>query len=205
MTAEATSIKIKSRYNSGAILIHWVMAIAFFMMLASGILMTYVDIGQSLKFQMYQWHKSGGVLLLMAFGLRLMWRWISDIPELPNHFSNLEKTAAKSGHWALYAFMILMPLTGWLMASSSAFGLPTIVFGWFTWPHIQDVPTLFGLSPWPGIAGNEALETLAKNAHFFLAIFFGITIATHIAAVIKHARVDNENLLTRMWWGANQK
>ncbi|MEM7619927.1 MAG: cytochrome b [Pseudomonadota bacterium] len=176
------------RYNTGAIILHWIMALAFFLMLASGIVMTYIDIGQSLKFQMYQWHKSLGVLLLLALGLRIIWRFISTAPALPDHFSALEKIAGHAGHLALYVFMILMPLSGWVMVSSSVYGLPTIVFDMFEWPHIPD------------IQGNEVIETRSRNAHFVFAVLFSIIIFTHIAAVIKHMLYDNENLLNRMWW-----
>lgn len=150
--------------------------------------MTYVDLSQNLKFQMYQWHKSGGVLLLLAFGVRLIWRILSVVPELPQSLIGLEKKAAKFGHFALYALMLLMPLSGWVMVSSSIYGLPTIVFGWFQWPHI------------PGLQGNELVETASRNIHFALAILFFLVIVTHILAVVKHAYIDKENLLTRIWW-----
>ena len=60
-----------SRYNSFAIILHWVMAWGFFLMLGSGVVMTYGPIEQSLQFNIYQWHKAGGVLLLLAFALRI--------------------------------------------------------------------------------------------------------------------------------------
>ena len=184
------------RYNSIAIILHWVMAIGFLMMLGSGVAMSYIELEQSLKFNLYQWHKGGGVLLLIAFVLRFGWRIVSQvkgwIPALPEDFPKLEKLAAKAGHWALYVLMIAMPLTGWLMVSASVYGLPTVVFGWFEWPHI------------PGVEGNEALNKLAKDLHFYLAIAFGLTIAGHIGAVVKHKIVDGENLMNRMWWSKGE-
>ncbi|MEM7617141.1 MAG: YceI family protein [Pseudomonadota bacterium] len=181
------------RYNSVAIILHWAMALGFFIMLGSGIAMTYFELNQNLKFQIYQWHKSGGVLLLLAFGLRISWRIISQfllkqIPSLPEKLPKLEKLAAKLGHLGLYALMFALPLSGWVMVSSSVYGLPTIVFNWFQWPHI------------PGIQGNEMISNLSKNFHFYFAIAFGLMIFTHIAAVVKHAVKDKMNLMTRMWW-----
>ena len=176
------------RYNNIAIILHWVMALAFFMMLGSGIVMEYADIDNSLKFQLYQWHKSGGVLLLLAFFLRIVWRLISHAPKLPETFQSWEKFAAKAGHIGLYALMLLLPLSGWVMVSSSVYGLPTIVFDIFEWPHI------------PGLEGNEEVENMAKFAHFIFAIAFGLLILGHIGAVIKHAVIDKENILKRMWF-----
>lgn len=176
------------RYHSAAIALHWVMAVAILAMLGSGVVMSYVDLEQSLKFSLYQWHKSLGVLLLVAFFLRLGLRLWQKPPALPAHFRQLDIIAAKLGHVGLYAAMILMPLSGWLMVSSSVYGLPTIVFGLFEWPHI------------PGVGGSEQISDLAKTAHWLLAITLGLLISGHIGAVIKHAYCDKENLLKRMWW-----
>ncbi|MEM6811794.1 MAG: cytochrome b [Pseudomonadota bacterium] len=195
--ATAETMKTPHRYNSVAIILHWAMALGFFLMIGSGIAMTYLPIDPSVKFNLYQWHKSGGILLLLAFGLRILWRLISEfmnkIPPLPQSFSKLEKIAAKAGHWGLYAFMIAMPLSGWVMVSSSVYGLPTIVFGWFEWPHI------------PNIQANEGIENVAKTAHFIFALLFIGMILVHIAAVIKHAVKDNENLMPRIWWLKSKK
>lgn len=168
------------------------MAVGFIMMLASGIIMIYVPIEKSLQFKLYQWHKAVGVLLFLAFFVRIIWRLISHamqhIPALPAHFSYLEQWMAKFGHLSLYGLMLMMPLSGWVMVSASVYGLPTIVFDWFEWPHI------------PGIQGNKTIEARAKEAHFYLSISFGLMITLHIAAVIRHWVKDKENLMIRMLW-----
>lgn len=181
------------RYNSVAIILHWLMAIAFILMLLSGVVMVYADLDVSFRFQLYQWHKSLGVLLLVAFVLRIIWRLVSKVPELPSSFTPLMRISAKIGHWSLYAMMILMPLSGWVMVSSSGYDLPTMVFGWFEWPHI------------PGLEGNEAIEDLSKTLHWVFAITFAILIAIHWAAVIKHTWLDGEPILKRIWWSKNAK
>jgi len=175
-----------TKYNLIAIALHWVMAICFFIMLGAGFAMSNLEFDPSLKFQIYQWHKSGGVLLLLAFFFRIVWRLFKPPPPLPNGLPALDVKAAKLGHYGLYALMIAMPLTGWLMVSASVYGLPTIVFDLFEWPHI------------PGIAGNEAIENIANRAHFILGILFSLMIAAHIGAVIKHHLKDKINLMPRM-------
>ena len=179
-----------ARYSTVAITLHWLMALAFILMLASGLAMDSDGLlPPALKFQMFQWHKSLGVCLLMLFFVRLGWRLLHEPPALPASIKGLEKLAAHAGHWGLYALMIAMPLTGWLMVSASVFGLPTIVFGLFEWPHI------------PGVAMNEAISGAANQAHGLLAWVFIALIAGHIAAVIKHAVIDKHNLLPRMGIG----
>lgn len=179
---------MQGRYHSVSIILHWIMAIAILLMLTSGLVMEWVELEKSTQFKLYQWHKSLGVLVLCVVVLRIGWRFTHKAPALPEHFKKLEKFAAKSGHIALYVAMIALPLSGWVMVSSSVYGLPTIVFGWFEWPHLPD------------ISGNKEINSLAKDAHEILAYIMIGLIVIHVAAVIKHAVVDRENLLFRMWW-----
>jgi cytochrome b561 len=182
----------EGRYHGLAILLHWVMALSFLLMLASGLVMANLKLEPALKFNLYQWHKSLGVLLLLAFVARLLVRILTLQPALPAKFAGWEIVLAKISHSAMYALMLLVPLAGWVMVSSSVYGLPTIVFGWFEWPHI------------PGIAGNEAISHQAREVHELLAITFLALILLHVGAVIKHAVWDKENLLPRMGIGKGE-
>lgn len=177
------------KYDNVAVTLHWVMAAAFFAMLGSGLALEFAEMEKSFTFKLVQWHKSLGVLLLLAFAARLGWRLFNKPPRLPESIRGLEALAAKAGHAALYFFMFAMPFSGWLMASSSPYGLPTIVFGWFEWPHV------------PGVAGNDAVNGLARGAHGWMAYAFILVILGHVAAVVKHVVFDRENILRRMWWG----
>lgn len=164
------------------------MALSFFAMIASGLVMEHVDVPQKLKFNMYQWHKSLGVLLLLALISRVLIRVRFKAPKLPKEFSSFDRKAAKLGHFMLYAWMLILPMTGWLMVSSSPYGLPTIVFDWFYWPHI----------PW--VESHDMINALSKLLHKYFAYGFIALIILHIAAVAKHAFKDGLNLLPRMWF-----
>jgi cytochrome b561 len=177
------------RYHRLAIALHWVMALAFFAMLGSGLAMVHLELEQSLKFRMFQWHKSLGVLLLIAALLRLTIKLSTKQPALPETMKPIEKKAAKVGHWAFYGWMFALPIAGWVMVSASPYGLPTIVFGWFEWPHV------------PGIAAHETIEEFAEEVHAWLAYGFIVLIGMHIAAVVKHWVIEKENLLPRMGVG----
>lgn len=183
-----SDIKKIERYHGVAIALHWLMAIGFLVMLGSGVALAYFQLDLAFKFQLYQWHKSGGVLLLLAFIVRVGWRLASRPPGLPGHFSAFDVIAAKLGHWALYGLMFAVPFSGWIMVSSSIYGVPTIVFNWFEWPHF------------PGVSGKQTVYKLAKEAHWIFALLFALTIFVHVAAVVKHMVLDKTNLLTRMWW-----
>ena len=181
------------RYHSLTIMLHWVMAVAFVLMFVSGLSMVFLTLVPAFKFNLYQWHKSLGVVLMAAFALRLLVRLLTTAPAMPAHFARWEKLAAKIAHVGLYGLMIAMPISGWVMVSASVYGLPTIVFGLFEFPHV------------PNVAGDAAVEAWAKTTHGLLAIAFGLMIALHVAAVIKHAVIDHDNLLRRMIWQRTRK
>lgn len=182
MTTPAT------RYHSAAIILHWVMAVAFILMLGSGLTLEYATLDKQFKFELFQWHKSLGVLLLVAVGLRIAVRLWQKPPALPAVFARWEVVASALGHLGLYLAMIAMPLSGWLMVSSSPYGLPTMVFNLFEWPHF------------PGVAANDSVHSAMKLVHWLGAWAFIALLAVHIGAVIKHYFLDRENLLRRMWW-----
>lgn len=174
------------RYNKYAIILHWVMALCFFAMLASGLSMEHLELEKSFKFNLYQWHKSLGVLLIVAFIIRIAIRLFHKPPKWPERLSSFDKKAAALGHYALYACMILIPLSGWAMVSSSSYGLPTIVFDLFQWPHI------------PGIQSNADVNFASKVSHKYMAYGFIALIILHIGATLKHKMFDKINLLPRM-------
>lgn len=176
------------RYHSISIILHWLIAIAVVFMFTSGLYMVNADISKAQQYNLFQIHKGAGVLVLLSVTMRVLMRLFLKAPALPDKLNSTEKRYALGGHVALYIGMICMPLSGWLMVSASPFGLPTIVFDMFEWPHI------------PGVSRNKSVETLARNVHWYLGLSFLLMLVIHIAAVIKHKRKDNINLLNRMWW-----
>lgn len=60
-----------------------------------------------------QLHLSVGVTIAVVVALRIIWRMINRVPDLEPG-TKLEHLAAHAGHYALYAIMIMMPITGYL-------------------------------------------------------------------------------------------
>lgn len=172
-----------SRYSWVAVTLHWAIAIAILYMVYLGKTMDddYVAI---------QLHKSLGITILALSLLRLIWRFVDPPPPLPSGMNTLERIGAKLSHWGFYFLMIFIPLSGWALASSSAF--KTKVWGLF------DLPKL------PGFAGldADALETIGERAediHEALAFWpLLLLVALHVLAALKHHLWDRDNVLTRM-------
>ena len=169
------------RYGAVAIALHWLTALAIAVLLALGLVMTEVD-GFQLKIALYQWHKSLGLTVLALVLLRLAWRLANRPPRLPDSIKAYQRGLAGATHWALYALLLAMPLSGWVMASASS--LPTEFFGWF------DVPRL--------VAIDRTIEGRAGDVHEILAWVLVGLLALHVAAALKHHFVDRDDVLRRI-------
>ena len=168
-------------YTSTAKALHWLMAILLFGLLALGLYMHDLPLSPQ-KLQLYSWHKWAGVSAFMLVWLRLFWRVYHRPPALPATMSKLMQFAAHAGHFALYALMLAIPLTGWLM--SSAKGFQTVWFG------VLPLPDL--------LAKDKELGDLLALVHKSLNLLFGAIIVGHIGAALKHHFIDKDDILTRI-------
>jgi cytochrome b561 len=177
------------RYHSLSIVLHWSIVLALLFMFASGLYMVNVDISKADQYRLFQIHKASGIVVLWTLILRIMTRFFTRAPALPVSLNQQQVFKAKLGHILLYVALVTMPLSGWLMVSASPFGLPTFVFvDWIKWPHI------------PGVARNNAIETLANNVHWITASVLAALIIGHVSALVWHKKKHNLNLISRMWW-----
>src|SRR6478609_6058634 len=110
--ATLSSSNPQARYSTGAIVLHWLIALALAFQLALGFAMPHDERG----FALFQLHKSVGVTILVLTVLRLAWR-LTHRPPAPVE-GGFQGVLAKAVHTLLYAFMIIAPLTGWAMVST---------------------------------------------------------------------------------------
>ncbi|MFN8912235.1 MAG: cytochrome b, partial [Alphaproteobacteria bacterium] len=157
-------------------------------LLGVGFFMANVESPLVKEMDLYQMHKSFGITLLFLVLVRIYWRKNHTPPNYPQTVSQSETKLANVVSYLLYALMVLMPLAGWAMSSSTPPEWKTMFFGLFEWPRI------------PGLVGNTELKELFKAMHFFGAIALVTLIALHLAGTIKHLVIDKENLLKRIWF-----
>jgi polyisoprenoid-binding protein YceI len=99
-------------------------------------------------------------------------------------------------HWGFYVIMIGMPLTGWLMVSTSRTAIPTVLFWTVPWPPI---PGTESLAP----AAKVLAHTLGQNSHELLAYGFYGLFVMHVAGAMKHQFFErNTPILSRIAPGA---
>lgn len=175
--ATATADQAAARYSSGAIVLHWVIALALAFQLALGFAMPNGPSG----FALVQLHKSVGIAILVLTLVRVAWRFTHTSP--PAVEGGLGGLLAKAVHVLLYVFMLGGPLTGWALVSTSKIVVPTMVFGVLPWPHL----------PLPG-GIHEAME----EAHELIA-WIGIALfLLHVAGALRHQFMLKDGLMRRM-------
>ena len=180
-----------TRYTKVAITLHWVIALAILIQLGTGIIMGFDLMAKPVLFHMFQFHKSMGLTVLVLSLFRLFWRLTHKAPSLPSHMPAWEKFAAKASHYLFYVFMIGVPLTGWLIVSSSSFGLPTMWFNLFEWPHIPGIEHLAD-------ATKDQVHEVAEESHSVMAYATLALLGLHIAAALKHHFIDHDEVLHHM-------
>jgi cytochrome b561 len=186
-------------YTAVAIVLHWAIAAAILTNLLLGWWMHGAIDDPATKARAivaFQLHKSLGLTVLVLTVLRLLWRLTHRPPPLPAAMPAWEKFAARFTHWAFYALMVVVPLSGWSYVSAQwahdkPLNDPTLWFGLFRVPHLFQA----GLMPL-----DERKAVAARNlaAHFWLACSMGGLLVLHVTAALKHHLYDRDAVLVRM-------
>jgi cytochrome b561 len=170
----------KSSYGWAAIVLHWAMTIGIFFMFGLGLYMvelTYYDEWYRGSLDL---HKSLGIVLLLVWLGRVIWRWLNTSPEMAG--TAIEKKVAHYVHIFLYLLMIALMTTGYLI--STADGRAIEVFGLF------DIPAMS--------ISIENQEDIAGDIHWGIAWSLMMMVALHALAAIKHQLVNKDGTLMKM-------
>lgn len=191
-----------ARYTKVAIILHGLVALGIFAMFALGWYMhelpkkapeqsayNLFDLG------IYTWqlaeavsprtfyfnlHKSIGVTLLALIAFRVFWRITHRPPAALDSYKAWEKKLSTATHHALYMLMVLVPVTGLVMAISSKYGVK-----WF------GIDLIAGLD-------NSAWRGIFKEAHEIMGALLLLAIILHVAGALKHKLIDKDQTMQRM-------
>jgi len=163
--------------------LHWTMAVVILLAVAIGIYCEYALVpGTPLRRALLDIHKSLGMTALVLVVIRLAYRLVKGAPAYREHLNALVHAGAEMAHWALYAVMFYMPITGYINSGAGGNTLPW--FGLFQWPRL--VPLDKPLAHWGSYLhgwGAYAIYTL---------------LTLHIAAVVWHQFIRKDSILSRM-------
>ncbi len=174
----------ETRYGWAAILLHWLIAVLFIGQFVLGLAMERIS-SQRTAFELIQWHKSFGFLLLGLVFIRIGWRLGSVRPALPETVAPFERRTAPLVHALLYAAQLAIPLSGWALVSVSMLEVPSVPFDLFVMPNLP-------------LAASDNAEAFWSAAHEWLAWTGMALVALHVAAALRHHFLLHDTVLARM-------
>ena len=169
------------RWGSIAQLFHWVIVVLVITQFVLANEYHHLPLGLA-KLGVIAKHKSVGITIFALAVLRLVWRFLNPTPQLPDTLKPYERVLANVTHFALYAILFLMPITGWIMSSARSF--PVSWFGLFQLPDL--------------VAPNRPLYDVLQETHDTLAWLLVGVATLHLLAALKHHFVLKDDTLRRM-------
>ena len=176
-----------ARYATLTIVIHWLIAALLAFEVALGLNME--DARGSAKFSVFQLHKSVGITILLLVLLRIVWRFYRRPPPLTA--AGWERALAKIVHAAFYLLLLALPISGWIVVSTSKIVVPTLLYETIPWPHVPGLATL-------AAGAKQAWNHTAAFVHDNLVTLLYGLVALHVAGALKHHFIDRDGDMARI-------
>lgn len=170
-----------NHYGAASISLHWLM----FVLIAAGY--AFIELrelfpkGSEPRETMKALHFMLGLSVLLLVLPRLIARALGETPTILPKPAAWQHSFARLAHLALYLFMLVMPLLGWLLLSAA--GKPIPFFG-------LHLPALIG--------ENKELADFIKEIHGAIGEIGYYLIGLHVFAALYHHFFLHDNTLTNM-------
>jgi len=168
-------------FDSVTICLHWA---TIFLLLATFVSARLLFLAQdsTSSASLLQIHRSLGVTIWIATGLRFVWRITkAKLPPFPANMTKVHRAIAKLTEYGLYVLLLGQPMTG--LGAMLFRGRPFTLFS-------LHIPQL--------VIADEALSTAFQLAHEFGAAALGILAAGHAVAALFHYFVLRDDVLQSM-------
>ncbi|RMQ42618.1 Cytochrome [Pseudomonas cichorii] len=171
------------RYTSRARWLHWVMAALI--VLAYALILSRSEFGKGSEYRLLvvQSHFWVGIVILTLAFFRVAERRRHRPPGITPPLEGALRIAATASHYALYAFLFVQPVLGFLTVMVEKGALP--------------IPLTDLQIPWPFPTSDRTAERF-EDLHKLLASIFYYVIGLHVLAAIWHHLVRKDNTLKRM-------
>jgi len=168
-------------WGAPAKLLHWTVAVLVLAQIGLGWAAKSWHLSPT-KLDLFVWHKSTGLLILLLMAVRVAWRSSNVSPSMPAGMATLERLAAHASHALLYVLLLVMPVTGWII--NSAANIPFRIFWTIPLPAI--------------VQPDKPFADAMARVHFALFIVLAVLLIVHIGAALRHHFVKRNNVLARM-------
>lgn len=175
-------------WGAVAVGLHWLIAALILTQFVIGSIAEEMKLTPA-KLDLFVWHKSIGVTVLLLAALRLAWRLGNPPPVPPAGMPQWERRLAAAAHAVLYALILAVPISGWWVSDASR--VPFKAFFAVPMPDF--------------IATDRALQEAAAEVHEALTVSLLLVVILHIAAALRHHFLLRDDVLRRMLMGRRNR
>lgn len=111
--------------------LHWLVAIGIFVLIYLGLQQADMERGDA-KSQIRFIHSSIALAVFMLMTLRIVWRFMNDVPGHPDGMPAWQRASASIMHWGLYFMVFVQLVSGGMVVATGGRALP--FFGLFSIP-----------------------------------------------------------------------
>jgi cytochrome b561 len=171
----------RQHYTPLAIVLHWTMLLLVAAVYACMLLRENFPKGSGMREGLKTWHFMLGLTVLVLVVVRIIARLMDTPPPITPAPPAWQTWLASLIHYALYAFMVAMPIAGWVILSASGKTIP-----------------FYGLELRALVGPSKALSEQVKELHETFATIGYFLVGLHALAAIYHHYISNDDTLRRM-------
>lgn len=186
-----TVVVQSSSYSPVAKVLHWSIAVLIAVDFLLALYFAHIASREDNFVQTaYLWHMSAGMWVLALSIARVVWRMLHTYPRLPADMGRYARWLAKSAHALLYVYMLIVPVSGWVVLTLRRQSAPLVSN--FTWPGVPFLNT--ATTHEQRVAIYQAL----LPAHIVISYAGLGLIGLHVAAALYHHYYRRDDVLMRM-------
>ena len=176
-------------YSAPHRFVHWLTAALIIGLVPVGIYMSSIPYppnpgaNPALKNNLYELHKSFGLIVLLLAVARVALKVTQGTPPPVSTLTPFQRIASAATHHLLYVLIFFVPLAGWL-ATSMCYG-PVRLF----WTIPVTLP----------FSGQESTCSAIYRVHFGGAVLMTLLVFTHVGAALMHLVIIKDGVFRRMW------
>jgi cytochrome b561 len=173
-----------AEYGSLAKALHWIVAIGLFALIYLGLEQSEMASGDE-RNRVRFIHGSIATFVLVLMTIRIIWRFMNEIPAHPAGMPRWQIMASGAVHWGLYITVFLQILAGAMVNGTGGKGMP--FFGFFSIP----VP----------VAQDRDAHEWWEEVHEIVWIPIAVLIAIHVLGALYNHFIVKNDVVRRMTVG----
>lgn len=172
---------MRQRYASLSIVLHWAMFLIIAAAYSCILLRENFPRGSDIREGLKTWHFMLGLTILLLFFIRIVARFLTAKPPITPAPPRWQMHFSKGVHWALYAFMLAMPLLGWTILSAEGETIP-----------------FYGLELFALMSPDKVWAEQVQYIHETIGTIGYYLIGLHAAAALAHHYYFKDDTLRRI-------